>query len=59
MKPIEISTPSILVLVKTLKLFAMYTEELEMYKTNRYHAILKLKVFLLLYGKGMKGLLIV
>ena len=55
MKPIEFGAPNILLLVKILKLFIEYTEELEAYKRERlYQVTLKLKVFILLYGKGMK-----
>lgn len=58
MKPIEICAPNILLLVKIFKFFVECTEELEAYKRERlYQVILKLKVFILLDGKGMKEFL--
>ena len=56
MTPIEISALSIFVLVKTLKLFTLYTEELQAYKRETlYQVTLKVNVFIFFLWEGSEG----
>lgn len=52
MKPIEISAPSTLALVKILKLLIVYNEELQVYKGERLYHPFKAENFYFLQWEG-------